>query len=64
MGATEIGAAVGGAIDAMDGDDDSIVDGAVTGAIVANVIKYGVPALLLTAGGFYAWHWLQTRVEA
>ncbi|QIG81146.1 hypothetical protein [Stakelama tenebrarum] len=42
MGATTTGAVIGGAIDAMSGDD-SAVDGAVIGAVAANVLKVAVP---------------------
>ena len=37
MGATTLGALVGGAIDSMSGDD-SAADGAMIGAIAANVL--------------------------
>jgi hypothetical protein len=42
MGATGLGAIIGGAIDAMSGDD-GVGDGAVKGAIAANVVKAVVP---------------------
>lgn len=51
MGATTLGAAIGGAIDAADGDD-SVIDGAMTGAIVANALKVAVP---LAIAGTIAW---------
>tara|TARA_B100000678_G_scaffold285847_1_gene289610 strand:+ start:1060 stop:1275 length:216 start_codon:yes stop_codon:yes gene_type:complete len=50
MGATTIGALVGGAIDSMSGDD-SAADGAIIGAVTANVLKVAVPiALTYTVG--------------
>ena len=51
MGATTIGALVGGAIDAMSGDD-SAADGAIYGAITANVLKVAVPIMLTYAVGW------------
>jgi hypothetical protein len=51
MGATTIGALVGAAIDKMSGDDDSSVDGAIKGAIIANVLKVTIPmAITYTVG--------------
>lgn len=52
MGATTIGALVGGAIDSMSGDDDSSVDGAIEGAIIANVLKVVVPVAITYAIGW------------
>lgn len=51
MGATTIGALVGGAIDAISGDD-SAADGAVEGAIAANVLKVVVPIAITYAIGW------------
>lgn len=51
MGATTIGALVGGAIDSMSGDDGN-ADGAVIGAITANVLKVVVPIALTYAIGW------------
>ena len=51
MGATSLGALVGGAIDSMSGDD-SAADGAVIGAITANVLKVAVPILITYAIGW------------
>lgn len=51
MGATTIGALVGGAIDAMSGDDGA-GDGAIKGAIVANVLKVAVPLAITYAVGW------------
>ena len=42
MGATTIGAMVGAAIDGMSGDD-GVADGAVIGAVTANVLKVVLP---------------------
>ena len=43
MSATTIGGLIGAAIDSMGGDDDSNVDGAIKGAVVANVLKVVAP---------------------
>lgn len=51
MGATTIGALVGGAIDAMSGDDSS-ADGAFYGAVAANVLKVAVPIAIAYAVGW------------
>jgi hypothetical protein len=42
MSATTIGAIVGAAIDSMSGDD-SEADGAIVGAVTANVLKVALP---------------------
>lgn len=52
MGATTIGALVGAAIDKMSGDDDSSVDGAMKGAIIANVLKVTIPMAITYAVGW------------
>lgn len=51
MGATTIGALLGGAIDSMSGDD-SAVDGAIYGAITANVVKVVLPVAVTYAVGW------------
>ncbi|PZU09584.1 hypothetical protein [Sphingomonas sp.] len=51
MGATTVGALVGGAIDAMSGDD-SAADGALVGAITANVLKVAIPVVITYAVGW------------
>ncbi len=51
MSATTIGALVGGAIDAMSGDD-GVGDGAIKGAITANVLKVVVPLAITYAVGW------------
>ncbi|HEX8485285.1 hypothetical protein [Sphingomonas sp.] len=51
MGATTIGALVGGAIDSMSGDDGN-ADGAIIGAITANVLKVVVPIAVTYAIGW------------
>ncbi len=51
MSATTIGALVGGAIDAMSGDD-GVGDGAIKGAIMANVLKVVVPLAITYAVGW------------
>ena len=53
MGATTLGALVGGAIDSMSGDD-SAADGAIIGAIAANVLKVAVPIVITYAIGWAA----------
>jgi hypothetical protein len=51
MGATTIGAIVGAAIDGMSGDD-GVADGAIIGAISANVLKVAVPVVVTYAVGW------------
>ena len=52
MSVTTIGALVGGVIDSMSGDDDASWDGALTGAIVAKLLKVVVPAAITYAVGW------------
>jgi len=52
VSATTIGALIGGAIDHFSGGDDSSVDGALKGAIVANVAKVVLPAVVTYAVGW------------
>ena len=51
MSATTIGAIVGAAIDGMSGDDNE-VEGAIVGAVAANVIKVAVPVVATWAVGW------------
>lgn len=51
MGVTTIGALIGGAIDSMSGDDGN-ADGAVIGAITANVLKVVLPLAATYAVGW------------
>ncbi|KQN93117.1 hypothetical protein ASE95_11150 [Sphingomonas sp. Leaf231] len=51
MGATTIGALIGGAIDSMSGDDGA-ADGALYGAITANVLKLVLPVVATYAIGW------------
>jgi hypothetical protein len=51
MGTTTIGAIVGAAIDGMSGDD-GVGDGAIIGAITANVLKVAVPVVVTYAIGW------------
>ncbi|MEH3037281.1 MAG: hypothetical protein PGN23_12470 [Sphingomonas adhaesiva] len=51
MGATTMGALIGGAVDAMSGDD-GVADGALYGAITANVLKLVLPVALTYAVGW------------
>jgi hypothetical protein len=51
VSATTVGALVGGAIDAMSGDDSS-ADGALVGAITANVMKVAIPIVITYAIGW------------
>lgn len=51
MGATTVGALIGGAIDAMSGDD-SAADGALYGAVTANVLKVVLPLAATYAVGW------------
>ena len=52
MSATTIGALVGGAIDSWTGDDDSSADGALIGAVTANVLKAVLPIAITYAVGW------------
>ena len=51
MGATTIGAMVGAAIDGMSGDD-GVADGAIIGAVTANVLKVVQPLAITYAVGW------------
>jgi hypothetical protein len=51
VSATTVGALVGGAIDAMSGDD-SAADGALVGVVTANVLKVVVPVVITYAIGW------------
>ncbi len=51
MGATTIGALIGAAIDEMSGDDDP-AEGAIIGAITANVLKVVLPLAVTYAIGW------------
>ena len=52
MSVTTIGALVGGVIDQMSGDDDASWNGALKGAVVANVLKIVIPAAITYAVGW------------
>ena len=64
MGATTLGALIGGAIDAMSGDDDSSLDGALYGAITANVLKVVVPVVATWAIGWGVLKGLEAASDA
>ena len=51
VGATTIGALIGGAIDSMSGED-SAADGALYGAVTANVLKVVLPVVATYAVGW------------
>ena len=51
MGATTLGALVGAAIDGMSGDD-GVADGALIGAVTANVLKVALPVVATWAIGW------------
>jgi hypothetical protein len=51
VSATTVGALIGGAIDMMSGDDDA-ADGAIIGAITANVLKIVLPLAVTYAVGW------------
>ncbi|AXJ95841.1 MULTISPECIES: hypothetical protein [unclassified Sphingomonas] len=51
MSATTLGALIGGAIDAMSGDD-GVADGAIIGAVTANVLKVVLPVVVTYAVGW------------
>lgn len=53
MGATTLGGLIGGAVDMMSGDDDSSVDGAIIGAVTANVLKVALPIVATYAIGLF-----------
>ncbi|MES2046063.1 MAG: hypothetical protein V4475_19490 [Pseudomonadota bacterium] len=55
MGVTSVGALIGGAVDALSGDD-SAADGAFVGAVTANVLK-----IVLPLGVTYAVGWAVLR---
>ncbi|WP_375391007.1 hypothetical protein [uncultured Sphingomonas sp.] len=52
MSATTIGGLIGAAIDSMGGDGDSNVDGAIKGAVIANVLKVVLPLAATYAVGW------------
>lgn len=52
MSVTTLGALIGAGIDHLSGDDDSSFDGAIKGAIVANVAKVVVPMVATWAIGW------------
>lgn len=52
MGVTTFGALIGAGIDHLSGDDDSSWDGAIKGAIVANVAKVVLPVAVTWAVGW------------
>ena len=52
MSATTIGGLIGAAIDSMGGDGDSNVDGAIKGAVIANVLKVVAPIAVTYAVGW------------
>ena len=51
MSATSVGALIGGAVDALSGDD-SAADGALYGAATANVLKIVLPLAVTYAVGW------------
>ena len=51
MGVTSVGALIGGAVDALSGDD-SAADGAFVGAVTANVLKIVLPLAVTYAVGW------------
>jgi hypothetical protein len=51
MGATTIGGLIGAAIDSMSGDD-GVGDGAIIGAVTANVLKVVAPIAVTYAVGW------------
>ena len=53
MGATTLGGLIGGAVDMMSGDDDSVMDGAIIGAVTANVLKVVLPVIATYAIGAF-----------
>jgi hypothetical protein len=63
VGATTTGALIGGAIDAMSGDD-SAADGALVGAITANVLKVVLPVVATWAVGFAVLRGIEAGFQA
>jgi hypothetical protein len=59
MSATSVGALIGGAVDALSGDD-SAADGALVCAVTANVLKIVLPLAVTYAVG---WAVLRSVVE-
>ncbi|HSI17431.1 MAG TPA: hypothetical protein VK980_06655 [Sphingomonas sp.] len=51
MSATSVGALIGGAVDALSGDD-SAADGALVGVVTANVLKVVLPLAVTYAVGW------------
>jgi len=49
---TTTGAQIGAAIDSISGDDDSVADGAIIGAVTANVLKVVLPLAVTYAVGW------------
>ncbi|PAV92801.1 hypothetical protein WR25_14401 [Diploscapter pachys] len=49
---TTTGALIGAAIDSISGDDDSVADGAIIGAVTANVLKVVLPLAVTYAVGW------------
>jgi hypothetical protein len=53
MSATTVGGLIGAAIDSISGDnDDSVADGALIGAVTANVLKVVLPIAVTYAVGW------------
>lgn len=52
MSTTTTGALIGAAIDSISGDDDSVEDGAIIGAVTANVLKVVLPLAVTYAVGW------------
>lgn len=52
MSATTVGGLIGAAIDSIGGGDDSNVDGAIIGAVTANVLKIVLPLAVTYAVGW------------
>ena len=54
MNATTFGALIGAAIDGADGED-GVADGALIGAIAANLVKVAVPLAVVGGPGYYTY---------
>jgi hypothetical protein len=62
MGATTIGALVGAAIDEMSGGDDE-AEGAIIGAVTANVLKVAIPVVATWAIGWLVLRGLGAAID-
>jgi hypothetical protein len=55
MGASTMGAIVGGLLDSASGDDDSSIDGMIKGAVIGTALRIAVPFAITYATGWLVW---------